>query len=155
MDGDGDMDVLSASSLDSKIAWYENTDGAGSFGAQNVISTAANGAKAVYATDIDGDGDMDVLSASGNIFSSTIAWYENTDGNGTFGAQIVISNDPSAASTVYATDIDGDGDMDVLSGGGNFLSSTIAWYENTDGAGTFGAQIVISTDAMRHLCLCC
>jgi hypothetical protein len=146
MDGDGDMDVLSASSLDSKIAWYENTDGAGSFGAQNVISTAANGAKAVYATDIDGDGDMDVLSASGNIFSSTIAWYENTDGNGTFGAQIVISNDPSAASTVYATDIDGDGDMDVLSGGGNFLSGTIAWYENTDGNGTYGAQIVISND---------
>jgi hypothetical protein len=44
IDGDGDMDVLSASANDDKIAWYENTDGAGTFGAQNVISTAANGA---------------------------------------------------------------------------------------------------------------
>jgi hypothetical protein len=39
MDGDGDMDVLSASWTDDKIAWYENTDGAGTFGAQKVIST--------------------------------------------------------------------------------------------------------------------
>ena len=29
MDGDGDLDVLSASYFDDKIAWYENTDGAG------------------------------------------------------------------------------------------------------------------------------
>ena len=27
LDGDGDLDVLSASSSDDKIAWYENTDG--------------------------------------------------------------------------------------------------------------------------------
>ena len=35
------MDVLSASLFDNKIAWYENTDGAGSFGIQQVITTAA------------------------------------------------------------------------------------------------------------------
>ena len=34
LDGDGDMDVLSASELDNKIAWHENTDGLGSFGEQ-------------------------------------------------------------------------------------------------------------------------
>jgi hypothetical protein len=61
MDGDGDMDVLSASNDDHKIAWYENTDGDGTFGAQQVISTAALRARSVYATDLDGDGDMDVL----------------------------------------------------------------------------------------------
>jgi hypothetical protein len=89
MDGDGDMDVLSASWTDNKIAWYENTDGAGTFGAQNVISTVAMNASSVYATDMDGDGDMDVLSASND--DHKIAWYENTDGDGTFGAQQVIS----------------------------------------------------------------
>ena len=37
LDGDGDMDVLSASDWDDKIAWYEN-DGSGNFGTQQVIS---------------------------------------------------------------------------------------------------------------------
>jgi hypothetical protein len=60
---------------DDKIAWYKNTDGAGTFGAQQVISTAALGAISVYATDIDGDGDMDVLSAS--VGDDKIAWYKN------------------------------------------------------------------------------
>ena len=62
VDGDGDMDVLSASSSDNKIAWYEN-DGSENF-TENTISTSANSARSVYAVDVDGDGDMDVLSAS-------------------------------------------------------------------------------------------
>jgi hypothetical protein len=144
MDGDGDMDVLSASWTDNKIAWYENTDGAGTFGAQNVISTVAMNASSVYATDMDGDGDMDVLSASND--DHKIAWYENTDGDGTFGAQQVISTAALRTRSVYATDLDGDGDMDVLSA--SYADNKIAWYKNTDGDGTFGAQQVISTAAL-------
>ena len=40
-----------------------------------MISTAAPGAESVYATDLDGDGDADVLSASYD--DDKIAWYEN------------------------------------------------------------------------------
>jgi hypothetical protein len=143
IDGDGDMDVLSASSDDDKIAWYENTDGQGNFGAQQIITTNAFGAVSVYATDIDGDGDMDVLSASAN--DDKIAWYENTDGQGNFGAQQIITTNAIAARSVYATDIDEDGDMDVLSA--SVLDDKIAWYENTDGQGSFGAQQIITTNA--------
>ena len=64
LDDDGDVDVLSASHDDNTIAWYENTDGAGSFGVPRVISAAALGVASVFATDLDGDGDADVLSAS-------------------------------------------------------------------------------------------
>jgi len=39
------------------------------------ISTSADNAYSVYAADVDGDGDMDVLSASYN--DDKIAWYEN------------------------------------------------------------------------------
>ncbi|NIQ19660.1 MAG: VCBS repeat-containing protein, partial [Gammaproteobacteria bacterium] len=56
VDGDGDADVLSASTDDDKIAWYENLDGAGSFGPQQVITTLADIAQAVFAVDVDGDG---------------------------------------------------------------------------------------------------
>ena len=91
---------------------------------ENIISTNADGAYSVYATDVDGDGDMDVLSASRE--DDKIAWYEN-DGNQVFTEQVVTANADNALS-VYATDVDGDGDMDVLSASSN--DDKIAWYEN-------------------------
>ena len=67
------MDVLSASSFDDKITWYEN-NGSESFTA-HTITTSADMAYSVYAVDMNGDGDMDVLSAS--AVDDKIAWYEN------------------------------------------------------------------------------
>ncbi|MAF66841.1 MAG: hypothetical protein CMJ84_14445, partial [Planctomycetes bacterium] len=127
LDGDGDADVLSASVLDDKIAWYENLGG-GSFGPQKVITTAADYAYSVYATDLDGDGDADVLSASHG--DDKIAWYENL-GGGAFGPQQVITTGANGAQSVYATDLDGDVDADVFSASEN--DSKIAWYENLMG----------------------
>jgi hypothetical protein len=123
LDGDGDLDVLSASWHDN-IAWYENTDGTGQFGQQNVITTAADGAQSVYAADLDGDGDQDVLSASSD---NRIAWYENTDSAGQFGRQQVITTASAISRCVDAADVDNDGDVDVLSA---FGDGKIAWYEN-------------------------
>ncbi|MCH7644487.1 MAG: VCBS repeat-containing protein, partial [Myxococcales bacterium] len=137
--------MLSASVFDSKIAWYENTDGAGGFGPQQVISTLAKDARSVIAADVDGDGDLDVLSASGSQFDNEIAWYENTDGVGGFGPQQVISTLADSAQSVFAADLDGDGDLDVLSA--SFVDDKIAWYENTDGLGSFGPQQIITTEA--------
>jgi hypothetical protein len=142
LDGDGDTDVLSASADDDKIAWYENTDGLGTFGSQRVISTAADFARFVYAADLDGDGDADVLSASYN--DDKIAWYENADGLGGFGTQQIISTAANGVRSVFCADLDGDGDVDVLSASED---DKIAWYENTDGQGLFGAQKVITTAA--------
>jgi hypothetical protein len=143
IDGDGDMDVLSASYTDNKIAWYENTDGLGSFGSQQIITTNAEGALSVYSSDIDGDGDMDVLSASSE--DDKVAWYENTDGLGSFGSQLIITTNADGANTVHASDIDGDGDMDVLSASAE--DDKVAWYENTDGLGSFGSQQIITTNS--------
>ncbi|NEQ77123.1 MAG: hypothetical protein F6K23_31400 [Okeania sp. SIO2C9] len=56
------MDILSASFGDDKIALYLN-DGSNNF-TEQTISTNANGATSVFAADVDGDGDVDVLSAS-------------------------------------------------------------------------------------------
>ena len=140
LDGDGDMDVLSASYLDDKIAWYEN-DGDGNFGSQQIITTDADGANSVYAEDLDGDGDMDVLSASCD--DDKIAWYEN-DGDGNFGPQQIITTNADGATSVYAEDLDGDGDMDVLSA--SYYDDKIAWYEN-DGDGNFGSQQIITSNA--------
>jgi len=106
-----------------------------------VITTAAVRASSVYATDLDGDGDADVLSASHD--DNKVAWYENL-GGGAFGVQQVITTAANGAFSVYATDLDGDGDADVLSA--SVDDSEIAWYENL-GGGAFGAGQVITTAA--------
>ena len=136
VDGDGDMDVLSASG-DDKIAWYEN-DGSESF-TEHVISRKAKGAFSVHAADVDGDGDMDVLSASRD--DDKIAWYEN-DGSESF-TEHAISTSANGAESVYKADVDGDGDMDVLSASSG--DDKIAWYEN-DGSESF-TEHAISTSA--------
>jgi len=90
------------------------------------ITTSADDARLVYATDIDGDGDTDVLSAFQNDL--TVAWYEN-DGNGAFAVHAISTSAKVAySSSVYATDVDGDGDTDVLSASRG--DDTVTWYEN-------------------------
>ncbi len=142
LDRDGDLDVLSSGASFDRIAWYENTDGAGTFGAQQEISILADAAREVFAADLDGDGDVDVISASWN--DDKIAWYENTDGAATFGAQQIISSAPDGAEAIHAADMDLDGDLDIVSA--SSLDDSISWFEN-DGAANFGPRRIITTEA--------
>jgi len=147
LDGDGDIDVLFATHLDpssndpDKIAWIENIDGLGNFGPEQLITINVDLPRAVLATDIDGDGDLDVLSAS--QVDHKIAWYEN-DGLGNFGPQQIIINEQWYGYNVTTGDIDGDGDMDVLAV--IAFNSITVWFENTDGQGSFGPQHIITED---------
>ncbi|MBT8276804.1 MAG: T9SS type A sorting domain-containing protein [Bacteroidia bacterium] len=141
LDGDNDMDILVANNINHILFWFENTDGLGNFGPEQYISTEAASPSSVYASDLDNDGDMDVLSASTS--DNKIAWYEN-DGLGSFGPQQIITTNALGANSVYTADMDGDGDMDVLSA--STSDNKIAWYEN-DGIGSFGPQQIISLEA--------
>jgi hypothetical protein len=126
LDGDGDLDVLTP------YTWYENKDGNGTFGDQNVIHGLPQWPESAFASDLDGDGDQDVLSGSKlDGWYRLVCWYENTDGSGTFGDQQIIDTN-GLATCICASDLDGDGDMDVL--------TPSSWYENTDGSGTFGPE---------------
>jgi hypothetical protein len=143
LDNDGDMDVLSAGYVNfHRIAWHENNNQTFT---EHPISTTTDRGRSVYAADLDNDGDMDVLSA----FSTSIAghgnniihWYENN--NQTFTEHAIsISLDPSNPITIYAADLDNDGDMDVLSG----ETQKIAWYENDGLDSPNFTERVISTN---------
>ena len=111
------------------------------FGAQQTLTTTADRVRSVYATDLDGDGDADVLSAS--AWDDKIAWYRNL-GGGNFASPQTITTSADWAWTVYAEDLDGDGDADVLSA--SQFDNKIAWYENL-GGGAFGPQVTITTNA--------
>jgi hypothetical protein len=132
VDGDGDMDILGAANVADDIAWWENTSGDGSTWTDRTVDASFDGAIRVYAADVDGDGDMDVLGAA-NV-ADDIAWWENTNGAGTAWTERTVDASFDGAYDVYAADVDGDGDLDVL--GAAAIANDITWWENTNGAGT-------------------
>jgi len=137
LDGDGDQDILGTSELDHDIAWWRN-DGEGGFVRSIIIDRdwKDGGFKSVHATDLDRDGDQDILAAA--WISRETIWGRN-DGEGVF-TEVII--DTVAVSSIYVSDFDGDGDQDIL-GGGEF----VVWWRN-DGKGVFTKFIVDDDDAI-------
>jgi len=140
IDGDGDIDVVSASAGDGKVAWYENIDGKGVFESEQVISTSLGEVVTVHAADLDGDGDIDIISAADNGADRRVLWFENTNGMGAFGSSQTITTAVQITTSVYAADIDGDGHLDVLSSSVGNQDHKISWYKNINGQGSFGGQ---------------
>ena len=142
VDGDGDMDLLGARSYyiayQDEISWWENTDGTGTSWTERTVSANFEGAVSVYASDVDGDGDIDILGAAED--HNEITWWENCDGAGTTWTEHIIDGDFFQARGVCAADVDDDGDTDVLGissvpvGGGS--NGVMNLWLNTDGTGT-------------------
>lgn len=131
VDGDGDIDVLGAAEGPGDISWWENSDGTGTSWTEHLVDGGFSGAYSVYATDVDDDDDIDVLGAA--IYADEISWWENTDGVGTSWTKHIVGWNCSGAASVYATDVDGDGDIDVI--GSAAFDGEIIWWENFDGIG--------------------
>jgi hypothetical protein len=66
MDGDGRVDVLSASVDDDQVTWYKNGGESPPSWARKIISSTADFAFFVYVHDVNSDGRLDVVSASFN-----------------------------------------------------------------------------------------
>ena len=95
---------------------------------EHAISDSADGAQSVYAVDVDGDGDIDVLAAAN--LADDITWWENT---ATFTISPTwttysINSAADGVESVHAADIDGDGDLDVVAA--LYGDNEVAWYEN-------------------------
>ena len=143
LDGDGDMDVLFIAQNINTIAWYENLDGEGSFGAVNYIDQNLNFTQSLGTADFDGDGDLDILATSAGY--DRVVWYENLDGQGNFSTQNNIDNNALNAKQAIAADIDGDNDVDVVVAISD--ENKVVWYENTDGQGNFSSEKIITNNA--------
>lgn len=72
LDGDGDQELLTASFGASRVTSYLN-DGSAGF-TPTVVATGITGASRVEASDIDNDGDLDIVVSRE---SGEIIWYEN------------------------------------------------------------------------------
>jgi hypothetical protein len=126
VDRDGDLDVLSAGQDGDTIAWHENDGALPPRFTTRIVSMTADFATSVYGADLDGDADVDLLSSS--FFDNTIAWYENDGGSPPSFTERAVSTNAPGARSVFAADLEGDGDMDVLSATQN--DAKVVWHVN-------------------------
>lgn len=100
------------------------------------MGSASLGVDAVYAIDLDGDLDMDVLETSYD--SEKISWWENT---GTLSFTQHLIADSPCVMDIHAADLDGDDDVDLMetkSYAPACGDHAVSWWENN------GSQIFIS-----------
>ncbi|UCF50675.1 MAG: VCBS repeat-containing protein [Thermoplasmatales archaeon] len=128
LDKDGDNDVLGAAWYGNEIAWWRNDGGSPIVWTKEVISNSYYNAHEVYAFDLDGDGDNDVLGASAGLNETT--WWRNDGGSPIHWYEQKIG-DCFGARSVYVSDIDNDQNYDVL--GADFSTNKILMWQNNGG----------------------
>ncbi len=129
VDGDGDMDVVGAANVDEEFTWWENLNGDGLTWNRQPVGTNFANAEGIFAADLDGDGDTDILGGSQN--DNTVAWWENLNGDGSTWMEHIVDDNYLQAVAVFATDVDGDGDNDIMAAGA--VENAIRWWENQGG----------------------
>jgi len=141
IDGDGYLDIVSASSFIGPIAWFKNLDGTGNFGPQQIVTTTGGDIRTLKLEDLDNDGDVDLIAGG----DCNLGWYENLDGAGNFGLKNSIwTGDLGDIYHVETADLNSDGLKDIMSVS-LYDDEKTAWRPNL-GNGAFGDYIDIDSD---------
>ena len=95
----------------------------------HVIHNNTHGTASVHVCDLDNDSDLDVLGAV--LEDNQIVWWRNEGGYPIVWTKFYIGSYFWSAFSVYAADIDNDGDQDVIGAAGD--GDEIAWWSNNGG----------------------
>ena len=155
LDGDGDMDIAVCvfGNRTGGVLWLEQKEG---LVFEQHILDARPGAIHAFPFDADGDGDLD-LAVSLSQDSEEILLFRN-DGSGGFAEEVLFAADLDyyGMSGIDLSDLDQDGDIDILFTNGDTLDWAVselddpyqvhglAWLEN-DGKGNF-----VHREVTRH-----
>ena len=150
VDGDGDLDLAissipTAAGQPSLTVWRNN--GQGQFAAGPPVVGLATGPGAhppvrMQTGDMDGDGDLDLVFLEGfPSFNSTRLRVALNNGQGLFTAAPTVTL-PIGAGPLQVADLDNDGDLDVVTGGGSQLL-----VARNNGQGALAVQPVQATGA--------
>ena len=124
VDRDGDMDIITIKNVDNSdgIIWYENNEHHNLHGAKkkllHTLGPGTAGPVNLLLEDLDGDGDLDIISTvrGDDYQTSEIHWYENDGAADPSWMEVDYYINPIGDGRgIQTADIDGDGDMDILS----------------------------------------
>jgi hypothetical protein len=130
---DGRLDAVvgfEAISTLGKLAWYEQGSSATATWTEHVIAEII-GPMSLDVTDMDGDGDLDVVVGEHSISnpsSAKLYVFENSDGQGGSWTEHLVYTGDEHHDGAQVVDIDGDGDLDIISIG--WTHSRVLLYEN-------------------------
>lgn len=134
INGDGCVDAVvgfEAISIPGKLVWYEQPcNEATGFWTEHMIATVV-GPMSLDVADMDGDGDLDVIVGEHNLknpASAKLYVFENVDGKGNIWVPHLVSIGDEHHDGAILVDIDGDGDLDIISIG--WSHNRVLLYEN-------------------------
>lgn len=140
LDGDGDNDIVRGDS------WFENISGSGFSWVEHPIIPEGGSRSGKYGlalkswvTDLDKDGDMDIVEAECDTLDTRVFWWENKKDGKKWKFHLISENITGQDfHSLSVMDFDNDGDEDVFSGGGPMTTATHQWiiWENTEGDAT-------------------
>ncbi|HBX65474.1 MAG TPA: hypothetical protein DEG32_04740, partial [Balneolaceae bacterium] len=88
IDGDSDVDLLTISQIDSKVAWYSNNAGSGSFSTQKIISEDLIDPTTAAVGDLNGDGLLEVVVGTLN---GDVVLYRNLGSENFSAAEYLVT----------------------------------------------------------------
>ncbi len=143
VDGDGDIDLLITGRNASKveIAKLYLNDGAGNFTEKTGDPFEGVTWSSVAFSDVDGDGDEDLLITGRNHAGVEMAQLYINDGLGDFSEKLGTPFEGVMRGAAAFSDVDGDGDDDLVITGRNALGLHIAKLYLNDGGGNFSEQL--------------
>jgi hypothetical protein len=137
VNGDGRLDAVvgyEAISVIGKVAWYEQPADPTGYWTEHVIAEII-GPMSLDVVDMDGDGDQDVVAGEHNKNapeSARLFIFENIDGDGGQWTQELVYEGDEHHDGAQVVDIDGDGDLDIISIG--WTHGRVLIYEQVEAA---------------------
>jgi hypothetical protein len=143
MDGDGDLDLVAGNGSNQTNRLYLNNGTLAPFEGVNGtdITSDAHSTFEIALGDVDGDGDLDVVSGD----FDGIRMYLNNGTQDPFSgvASLEIASDSSRPGSLSLVDLDRDGDLDLLIGENGF-GGHINLYLNNGSAAPFSTSTAIN-----------
>jgi hypothetical protein len=149
LDGDLDNDIVVTNGGAGDVLMLRNLGGA-TF-APPVVFDASPNTLGITLADLDSDTDLDVATSNGAEFTVSVLF---NDGNGSFGpsTNYRTGNNYTSGRVIHASDMDDDGDLDLLVTNGPPVGSGVSVLFN-DGSGTFAPPLNMLSSSNNFLAL--
>jgi len=149
INGDGNDDVIANSNdtLNPYLVWYELPSNPYDEWKETIIADGIHGGVDPKGwSDLDNDGDADIIEAECDIDDTRFFWWENKNDGNKFVFHLISQNSTGQDfHSLAVADFDNDGDEDIFSGGGPMSQGTHKWiiWENIEAKGNNWKEHVV------------